>query len=166
MADAIKLRLRSLHRFIIVLALTASAVLCACTSPDSPEAQLRALIEQAETAAESKDLGELKDLVSERYGDDNGLDRQKLTRLLQFYFMRQQSIHLFTRIRSITLPTPGQARIELLVAMAGRPIPAAEELARLQADLFRFDLELVDEGRGAWKVVRAGWRRVEANDFL
>lgn len=150
-----------------LLAMLAAASLSACAAePDSPEAQVRALLQRAEAAAEEKDAGALKQMVSESYGDDSGRDRQAIAGLLTFYFLRNQSIYLLTRVGKIEFPEPARARTTVLVAMAGTPIPGIEELARIRADLYRFDFSLGDEGSGDWKVTRADWRRATADDFL
>ncbi|MBI3897685.1 MAG: hypothetical protein HY308_05230 [Gammaproteobacteria bacterium] len=136
-----------------------------CTKRESPEARVRSLLEQAEQAAEKKDLAALRGYISERYRDDDGNDRRAIEGVLRFYFLRQQTIHLYTRIDEVTLPQPGQAQVVLFVGMAGRPVASAEELARLEADLFRFDFELAEE-EGEWRVLRAKWRRGEVGDFV
>jgi hypothetical protein len=146
-------RLRRPHR-LALLAMLAAASLPACAAePDSPEAQVRALLQRAEAAAEEKDVGALKQMVSESYSDDRGQDRQAIAGLLTFYFLRNQSIYLLTRVGKIEFPEPTRARTTVLVAMAGTPIPDIEELARIRADL-------------DWRVTRAAWRRARADDFL
>ncbi len=138
----------------------------ACSSGrDSPEAQVRALLTQAEAAAEKKESGVLRQLFSEKYSDSQGQDKKAVEAMLRYYFLRNQSIHLFTRIRQISFPQPDVAQADVMVAMAGQPISDAEELERLRADLHRFDITLAREN-GEWKVMRAEWRRAEFADFL
>ena len=145
----------------------AAIALAACSAqPDSPEAQVRALFDQAETAAEEKDAGALKDLVSEQYADDDGHDRQAIAALLSFHFIRHHSINLLTRVHAIAFPEPTRAETTIFVAMGGTPILVVDDLARVRADLYRFDFELVDEGDGDWRVTRAAWRRATREDFL
>jgi hypothetical protein len=152
---------------LALLTILAAAWLPACAAePDSPEAQIRALLQQAEAAAEEKNVGALKQLLSESYSDDHGQDRQAVAGLLTFTFLRNQSVHLLTRVRSIEFPEPAQARTTVFVAMAGTPIPGIDELPRVRADLYRFDFSLGDEGSGDWRVTRAAWRRASADDFL
>jgi hypothetical protein len=150
-----------------LLMMLAAASLAACAAePDSPEAQVRALLERAEEAAEEKRVGALKQLISEIYSDDHGQDRQAVAGLLTYYFLRNQSVHLLTRVRSIEFPEPARARATVFVAMAGMPIPGIDELARIRADLYRFDFSLADEASGDWRVTRAAWRRATTDDFL
>ncbi len=144
---------------LALLALLAAAWLPACgAKPDSPEAQVRALLQRAEAAAEEKRVKALKKLVSESYSDDRGQDRQAIAGLLTYYFLRNESIHLLTRVRSIEFPEPARSRATVFVAMAGTPIPGIDELVRIRADLYRFDFSLSDEGSAECRVTRAATR--------
>lgn len=158
----------------------AALILTACTAaPDSPEAQVRALLSRAESAAEKRDVGVFKELISEGYTDEQGQDRQALAGLLTYYFLRHQTIHLFTRIQSIDVADaknitfadaesaePESARASILVAMAGTPILIVDDLERLRADLYHFDFDLVREDDGEWRVSRAAWSRATRSHFL
>ncbi len=149
-----------------LVALTALPLLACWPEPGSPEGQLRVLFAEAEQAAEGKDTGALRDLLSEHYADRRGHDKQGIVGLIRFYFFRHKSIHLLTQIGSPSFPQPTRAEVTVFVAMAGQPISARAELARLRADLHRFDFELVSEDGGDWKVTRAEWRRAQVSDFL
>jgi|GEM_PF-321654 len=161
----------SMHAVAITLqttliALAALPLLGCWPEPGSPEGQLRALFAEAEKAAEARDTGALKDLISEHYADRRGRDQQAIVGLIKFYFSRHKSIHLLTRIGSPRFLQPTRAQVTAFVAMAGQPIPAGAELSRLRADLHRFDFELVSTAEGEWKVTRAEWRRAQVSDFL
>ncbi len=148
----------------LILALVASVAGCSGDEA-SPEAQVRALLADAEAAAEAKDLAALKELVSESYADPSGNDKAEIGRLLTYNFFRNQTVHLLTRVGPVELPAPQRARATVLMAMAGRPIPDAAALVGLRADLYRFDFELAAED-GDWRVRSADWRRADAADFL
>ena len=85
--------------------------LSSCHSePESPEAQIRALIAKAEKAAEEKDASTLKDLISEKY---QGKEKEKKTDLVAavvYQLVRHQSIHLLTQVREITFPEESARR--------------------------------------------------------
>jgi hypothetical protein len=149
-----------------VLLVLTLCLLGACSSePDSPEAQVRALLKHGEAAAEKKEGGVLRQLISEKYSDSEGQDKKAIEAILRYYFLRNESIHLFTRVQSITFPKPARALAVVLVAMAGQPISGTQEFERLHADLHRFEITLAREGE-EWKVIRAEWRRAEIGDFL
>ena len=141
-------------------------VLISCSSqPDTPEAQVRALLKQAEAAAENKDSRVLRGFISEKYSDSQGQDKKAVEAILRYYFLRNESIHLFTRVQSITFPEPSRAQVVVLVAMAGQPISNPQQLERLHADLNRFEITFAREDK-EWKVIRAEWRRAELADFI
>jgi len=155
------MKTRSLAARVVV----ALATLLACSGDSTtPEEQVRTALAAIEAAAEARDVGELKEHVSEAYADARGQDKRAVSGLAAFHFMRNQSVHLLTLVRDVELPTPGEARATALVAMAGRPIPGPEALAGLRADLYRFELELREED-GAWRVTGADWAPAAAEEF-
>lgn len=150
---------------LIVLALLFPLLVSCSSERDNPEAQVRALLARGEAAAEKKESGVLRQLISEKYSDSQGQDKKTVEAILRYYFLRHESIHLLTRIQQISFPQPGIAQAIVMVAMAGQPIADAEELERLRADLHRFEISLAREN-GEWKVTSAEWRRAEFADFL
>jgi len=125
---------------------------------------VRAVLAAIESAAEVRDVGALKEHLSEQYADDRGQDKRAVAGLATFHFMRNQSVHLLTLVRDVRISAPGEAHAQTLVAMAGRPIPGPEALASLRADLYRFDVEMRDED-GTWRVLRAAWAPASADEF-
>ncbi len=131
----------------------------------SPEAEVRALINSAVTAAEQKSFGTLRDMISEKYADEQGQNKRAVEGLLRLHFLRNETVHLYAYIQSVTLPQPDRAQAAVLVAMAGVPIASAQELPLLRADLHRFEIDFVRENK-TWRVQRAAWRRAELSEFL
>ena len=130
----------------------------------SPEAEVRALINDAVTAAGQKHIGALKDLISENYADDQGQNKRAIENLLRLQFLRNETVHLYAHIQSVTLPQPDRARASVLVAMAGVPIASAQDLSLLRADLHRFEIDFARENK-TWRVQRAAWQRAELGEF-
>lgn len=131
----------------------------------SPEEQVRAQIHKAVTAAEQKDIGELRDMLSEQYTDEQGQNKRAIEALLRLHFVRNQNIYLFAVIDSVNLTSPDRAHAIVLLAMAGVPIQSAQELPALHADLHRFEIDFTHENK-TWRVRRAAWRRAEPGEFL
>ena len=148
-----------------LMLLAALFTLISCRNIETPEAQVRATIAQAEAAAEKKEVGMLRGMVSDSYADAQGQDKRAVEAVLRYYFLRNQSIHLFTRVSSVTLPQQDRALAIVYAGMAAQPVADVDELERLRADLFRFELEFVKEGDD-WRVARAQWRRVDFADFI
>jgi hypothetical protein len=146
-----KIMRRSPHSALACLALV---LLAACGSGDSPEQQVRSVIDALEVAAEARDVGDLLAHISDSYRDAQGQSREEAARYARGYFIANQSVHLLTRIESLEFPAPDEARVKLQVGMAGRGGATGE--AGLSADLHDFDLVLVREG-GDWKVSYADW---------
>lgn len=139
--------------------------LAACSrDASSPETEIRALVAQAQTAAEERKVGDLRALIADDYTDAHGYDRKTVENLIRLHVLRNQSIHLFMRIGAIAFPQPDRATVRVAVAMAGRPVASAGELVGVNADLYRFDLNLIRRG-GAWRVQRAAWEPARLDDF-
>jgi hypothetical protein len=126
----------------------ALAALSACGGADSPEQQVRAVIDQMESAAESRDVGDLTQHLSEDYRDSNGMGPEEMARYLRGYFIANQSVHLLTRIEQLEFPTEGEARVRVVVGMLGREAADQWDLA---ADLRAFKIALRRE-QDDWKV--------------
>lgn len=143
---------------ITITGVTLALLLAAagCGERDTPESQVRAVVTAGESAAESRDVGELMALVASDFQDGRGGDREELERYLRGYFLMHQSVHLLTRIDSVEFPYADYARARLTVGALGRESSAATTLD-LAADVHDVALELRLEG-DEWRVVRAEWR--------
>jgi hypothetical protein len=132
-------------------------VLAACSPPrGTPEQEIRELLAAAEAAAEARDLDELTRWISDDFIDEHGTDSAALRNMLRLVLLRHRDIHLLSRIDRLDLSAPDQAQVSLLLAMASRPFPEEAPLA-LNADLYRLELRLRDEGDGQWWLVGADW---------
>jgi hypothetical protein len=136
----------------------------ACSDPETPEQRVRAVLAALEESAQQRDPGAMKQHVSDAYSDGNGNDKRTVTQLVAFHLLRNQSVHLLTRVQSLELPEPGEAQAAVLVAMAGAPIDGPDALLALRADLYRFDLSFREEN-GDWRVRSAEWRPAAVEDF-
>ncbi|MEE8527537.1 MAG: hypothetical protein V3S70_03090 [Gammaproteobacteria bacterium] len=131
--------------------------LAGCSDPGSPEEQVRALIANAETAAQEKQLGDLRSLVSDSYVDGRGNDKQQIVQMLRIYLLRHQSVHLYVHVESVEFPVPELASVSLVVGMAGRGISEGSDW-RINADLYNITLELEGDA-SEWQVISADWQR-------
>ncbi|MBM0104378.1 hypothetical protein JM946_06455 [Steroidobacter sp. S1-65] len=135
---------------VFALLFMSLGLLAACGDADSPEQQVRAVIEQMELAAENRDVGDVMEHVSEDYRGADGMGPEEVARYLRGYFIANQSIHLLTRIEDLTFPSEGEARAQVLVGMVGRDAAATRQWD-LAADLHTFRIALRREA-GDWKV--------------
>jgi hypothetical protein len=145
------------RRAASIAALLAAAALGAgCGAPDSPEAQVRAVVQEAKNAAEARDASRLLDLVDPGYRDPQGNGAEELKRYLRGWLIAHQSVKLLARIDAIEFPAEDLARVSVNVGMVGRE--AGGEAWNLAADVYDVDVTLAREG-GEWRVTRADWRR-------
>jgi hypothetical protein len=125
---------------------------------------VRAALAALEAAVEARDVGAIRELVSDSYRDMEGRDERALAGLASFHFMRNQAVYALVRVHAIELPAPDRARVEAVVALAGTPIDDAESLLDARADLQRLTAEFVEED-GSWRVVAATWRPAALADL-
>ncbi len=134
-------------------AVALAAVVAAGCGTSDPEAEIRALLAAAEDAAEARDAGFFGDVVGPGYRDSRGQDRTELLRTLRGYFIANQRIEIVSRVDEVRLEGADAARAVVHAGLAGRRSGAAL-LGGVDADLYRFELELVNEG-GEWQVIGA-----------
>ncbi len=147
---------------VVVLIAAATA---GCGGPSDPEAKLRRTLEDAEAAVEAKDLGAVKDVIAETYADDVGHDKRELTRYLAGLLLRNQAVHVATRIRDLRLESAERAQVEMIAALASGPIEVPTDLARLRADVYHLEFRFasIDD---RWQMVHARWRPAAASDLF
>lgn len=138
-------------------AVALGAMLGAGCSASDPEAEIRALLSAAEQAAEARDGGFFADLVGASYRDPRGNDRAELVRTIRAYFLANQRIEVVSRIDEVVLAGRDAARATVHAGLVGQRAGAAG-LGGLDADLYRFELELVNDD-GDWRIIGATWRR-------
>mgnify|MGYP001244298782 CR=1 FL=1 len=149
---------------VLTLALSL-LVVPACTREDDPEQRVRAFVERVAASAEARAWGDFDGYLTDDYRDTQGLTRKEALGVLTRYILAHRSIHVFQRVRSIEIRDRHHARVVVLAALAGSPVSGPDDLARLSADLYRFELELTDEGDG-FKVASAAWQPVGLEALL
>lgn len=132
----------------------------ACGGDDSPEAQVRAVIAEAQRAAEDRDASALFDLIAPGYHDGRGNGAEEIRRYVRGYLIAHQSIHMLTRVEEVELPASDLARVRATVGMLGRETESQSSWD-LAAEVYEFDITLARED-GKWRVTRADWRRAGA----
>ena len=131
-----------------------TALACAACGPSgTPEDELRALVDEAEALAESRDAGALRQLVADDYRDASGRDAPEVRNLLHAWLVAHPSVNLLTRIDSLELEGTELARLQVTVGMLGREATQDSDWD-LAADVERLDLRLAREG-GKWRVISA-----------
>ena len=122
-----------------------------------PETEIRALLAAAEEAAEARDVGFFGELVGAGYRDARGNDRDELIRMVRGYFIANQRIEIVSRVDEVVLEGADAARAVVHAGMVGQRAGAAL-IGGVEADLYRFELELVNDG-GDWRIIGADYSR-------
>ena len=122
----------------------ATLLLAACGAKTSDEQQVRALIDEVETAAQARDASDVLEHVAADYADSNGLDRTQLQNFLRGYFLAHPKLELAVSIDSLEFPVDGLAQAVITVTTVELTDPNRE---RLKVEFRRSD--------GAWRVTRA-----------
>lgn len=140
------------------------AGLSACSDGLSPEDRVRQTIEQAEVAAEQRNLRELSTFIHEAYADRKGMNKQQLAALIQRYFFIHQNIHLFSKIDEMIFHSGNKVQVIMFVAMTGKVISDLNALTAQRARIYRFELQMVDED--GWMVQLASWQASTLKDMM
>jgi len=153
-----------LYQSSLVLFALLFALIAGCEGePQSPEDEIRQLIDRAIEAAEERDSGDLMEMVAEGYSDQRNNDKQRLRTMVRALFFRHKNIFLFKRISDIRISGTNRASVELFVAMTGQRLSDITKLANFRAQIYRFELELVKDDE--WRVLEARWQRARATDL-
>jgi ketosteroid isomerase-like protein len=119
-------------------------LLAACAAKSSDDAQVRALIDSVEAAAEARDASDVLEFVADDYVDSSGLDKPQLQNFLRGYFLAHPKLELVVNIESLEFPVDGLAQAVVSVATVELGDP---DLQRLKVEFRR--------SAGQWRVVRA-----------
>ena len=118
--------------------------LAACGATTSDEQQVRALIDEVETAAEARDTSDVLEHVSDDFADSGGLDKTQLRNFLRGYFLAHPKLELVVNIESLEFPVDGLAQAVIAVTTVELTDP----------NLQRLKVEFRRSGAG-WQVARA-----------
>jgi hypothetical protein len=140
----------------LILTAVACATLGACgDSAGGVEDQVRAWVDRGHEAAESKDRGELVDMISPTYADARGNSRDDIENLFRFYFLRSNKVALLVNVDDIEVMDDTAAAVTLTVGMGA----TTDSALGFNADAYQFALELENAG-DEWLLVSGRW-----NDF-
>ena len=126
------------------LILLATIFLAACGAKTSDEQQVRALIDEVETAAEARDTTDVLEHVADTYADSSGLDKMQLRDFLRGYFLTHPKLELVVNIESLEFPVDGLAQAVISVTTVELTDPNRQ---RLKVEFRR--------SGSAWQVARA-----------
>ncbi len=141
-------------------------LLVACGGEETLEDRVRRFIDEVADTAEDRDWRALGDFVADDYRDDRGLDKPQLVAVGVRYILANQRIFVLERVAVVEAQGPGSARARVYAAIAGRPMSGPQDLLRVTADIYRFDLDLHADADEVLRVHRLDWRAVGPQEFL
>ena len=135
---------------------------CGAGEPETPEGQVRARLAELEAAAEAGDVGAFKELISERYQDAYGHDKQKLSAYVTFQVLRnQRGREIILRLRDVQILDPGRAAVVAHIGMAGSGAASA-----LRGSVYALELDFEREPDEEWRITWAQWKPAAAAELL
>jgi hypothetical protein len=143
-------------RAIRTVSILGALSVAGCTASD-PEGEIRALLAAAEEAAEARDVGFFGDLLGTSYRDARGQARDEALRAIRGYFIANQRVEILSRVEEVRLEGADAARAIVHAGMAGQRAGGGL-VPNVDADLYRFELELVNDD-GDWRIIGATWSR-------
>ena len=150
----------------VILALLLGMFCMSCGGEDTtPEGRIRAGVDGAVEAAKDRDVLGIRSFISESYRDDMGQGKDAVGLLLSAHLKRPTFLHIFHKVKSVSVDPSGTAEAVVMVAFGTKEIPGAESLVEVNADVYRIELDLADE-EGTWRVTGATWKQGKATDFL
>ena len=128
-------------------------LLTACGGePGDPEAEIRVWLDAMQQAAEEKARSDIMDGISSAYVDTRGHSRDDINNLLRIYFLRQNTVSLWSKIDEISVIDGTAAQVNIGVGMAA----TNDRALGFSADAYRFELELEHDGDD-WLLISARW---------
>jgi hypothetical protein len=143
---------------ILPLAAAAAAVtalaLSACTAKETPEQQIRKVLDEGAAALEARDSDAAAKMLSDAYKDDAGRDKQKL-KGLAFFALQQGPVLVSMQTVDIQLDATNKEKasvsMKVLAIQGSATLKTAKDLLPTNARSFDLKLAMVKEGSD-WKV--------------
>lgn len=155
-----------MHMPVAIFGALLILLLAGCSSEETPEQRVRSYIDLIAESAEARKWRSFEDYVADGYGDDRGLSKKEVLAIVTRYILANQRIHIFKRVALVRIEDPQNAHAVVYVAMAGQPVTDPEDLARVTADFYRFEIDLRAGEDGVFRTVRSDWKSVGPDQFL
>jgi len=138
--------------FVLVFMLAGIAYMtCRNERQDSPEAKVRAIVQELVSAAESKDLGPFKKYLSEQVTDESGRKRDELLNVMRGIFFSHKKISLTLvslDIATNTNPNLIDARVVVLMSETLLPTEKGDFLVGFRKEAAGWRIWEVKWGEG------------------
>ncbi len=127
----------------------------ACDSaPETPEAEVRALLAAGEEHIEQADVSALSDMIASHYSDSRGNDKRMLVRQLRLWGLSKGRRELLVDIAELNVHADSAATVILGVRFIG-----TGNGFRLDAGAYQVTLNIERSDEKVWTVVSSRWAR-------
>lgn len=142
---------RTFQRMATSITLLLAIVLAGC-SGDSPEQALRRQVDALQVAIDTRNAGDIEDLLAEDFVGNEGLDRRGARQLAAAMFLRHREVAAKVGPVSVELRGEGDAIARFSVLATG----GSGGLLPEQGQVYQFETgwRRVD---GEWKLLTASW---------
>jgi len=149
-----------------IMGTSLALLLVGCSDEETPENRVRSYIDQVAESAEARQWRSFDDYLADDYTDDHGLRKKDVLAIIGRYILANQQIYILKRIASVQIDDRGNAHAVVYAAMAGEPVSNPEDLARITADFYRFEIEARAGEDGIFRTSRGDWKPVAPEQFL
>ena len=141
------------------------ATLTGCSDALDSESQFKEMLAAMEQAIENRDIDSFMDHVDPHYNDSQSRGWKDIRRIAQLHVLRNKKLHVYKHITKIDFVEDESADLDLLVAIAAKPIKSAESLSGMRAELMQFQVSFVYQD-DTWRATSAEWARAHLGDFF
>lgn len=154
-SDRVRTTLSIPHVLVIpmrALLTLAALSLLACSSQETPEQQIRKVLDEGAAALEARDADRVAATLSDNYKDGNGRDKQRL-KGLAFFALQQGPVLVSMQTVTIALDGKDKANVSMkaLALQGSDTLKTAKDLLPTNARSFDLKLAMAKES-GDWRV--------------
>lgn len=157
-------KIKCTARDLFLLSILTIIMMAGCRTQQGPDEIANIFIAAGEEALLARNGRAVRSLISDEYTDDNSRTAQDIRAIATGYIGRNQSIHIYSRLHSVT-KQGNYIQATVLSAFAALPIENVSFLPEVNADIYWFDILLTNED-GTWRLLTASWRTAMVDDFL
>lgn len=135
----------------------------------TPEERIQAMFQDAARAAEQRKVGEVVELLSDRFdggGEGQRATRDEVRRMLALELLRGQWVSVTISSARVIVDGPrARASVDAVLSRAADRSKGLTSLLPGEASVHRFSLDLEDEA-GKWRIVSGRWRQIGIEEAL
>lgn len=164
-AEKVVMRTRVYQRCWLAATFVAVMMLQGCSDSVTPEQEIRAWMDELETAAESMTIAPIREAVAKGFIDNHGNNREAIINITRGVLLARRPLHIFRREVSLFIADPMTAELTTIVVGAKTPVDDIDGARDAGVDFAWLKLVLTKTDDD-WKVASASWRAATADDLF